>query len=763
MANFKVISTQQKIINYFVFALVFLNFFESGINAEEGTRVVVDTGFFVLGPNVTSTTKREEKTRESSVNIRVVTRDEIEAFGFQNLKDLFMFLENSFEAPKGVDRVYGVRGIIGYANDKIKFLIDGMEFPMMLGLGEGEFPLTLDEVQRIEIVKGPNTSVSGGNSTQATINVIRYNGSDFQGLRTGVALGNWNHRRFWGHYAGEVNEDFNFDLYFNTTNQEGYDLNHHAFGHGDNDPVFSPVPVSPNFADTKENNWNARNRNTPLSDHELIIAANYKDFHFMYRRVEAAPWRFVRFVRNYSDAMAVEVTNSEIFGWEGLDLIFSLESSVFGQQYDTYHVDQIANRIGTLVGNSIEHKRERRLEWDMHIFYESDAAWNLLAGLGGNYWQAEGTEWGGYITSPGEFPVFTYGGDIGSGAVSDEFFPSFTEINDLANWEMWADWKWKARDNLNVFLGGRYVYDYVPDDQLRHRDSEFPLFQTKRELLRDFFPKAALVWLPKDKLAIKLIYQEGFNRPNTFEQFAMQNNLERRGTNKATTAKTLELVFDWTLGSNTKTLISFFQTELKDFMNFVYTGVNFPDLRPGDLIGFHNVGAREVRGIEINFETRFARWGTTLNLGYLSKNKINPDPLFDPNLGSGTGATGMIDNSDHNQQTYPEWTIGLGAWFKPVEKMTVSAIYKTHQGVKNNFNRGNFVVAFDTQLIDEVDYHSLDLVLNLKDVLIPGLRFQLLAQNVTNEDDLVGDALSPVHAEEIRPAFYQAKISFPWK
>ena len=147
--------------------------------------IALETFLFDEMVIVESTTMREEKTQESALNIKVINRDEIENYGIRTIKDLLMFIENGFETFKGRDRVYNIRGIMGYANDKIKFLIDGQEFPMMLGLGEGEIPVTLDEVKRIEIVKGPNTSLFGANATQATINVIRFTGEDFQGVRTG--------------------------------------------------------------------------------------------------------------------------------------------------------------------------------------------------------------------------------------------------------------------------------------------------------------------------------------------------------------------------------------------------------------------------------------------------------------------------------------------------------------------------------------------------------------------------------------------------
>ena len=34
---------------------------------------------------------------------------------YEGMEDLLMFVENGFEARKGRDRVYGVRGIMGYS------------------------------------------------------------------------------------------------------------------------------------------------------------------------------------------------------------------------------------------------------------------------------------------------------------------------------------------------------------------------------------------------------------------------------------------------------------------------------------------------------------------------------------------------------------------------------------------------------------------------------------------------------------------------
>ncbi len=691
---------------------------------------------FMEVPVVYETTKRKEKTQESALNIRVITREDIENYGLRNFRDLFMFIENGFETFKGRDRVYGVRGIMGYANDKIKFLFDGMELPLELGLGEGEFPFNLDEVKRIEIVKGPNTSLFGGNATQATVNVIRYNGEDFVGVKTGLAIGRWNHKRGFVHYAEKPSDDLNYDVYFSAMQQTGPDVDHREWG-----------------ADTSYKMFK-HDVDIPLPDHELVISVNYKNAKFKYRRFEERRNAYTDvYTHNYSDAVAAEFKKEAFLGNDNLELNFSIEASHFGQEYDLYHNDPS-------IASPLEHKAEKRLEWDAHIYYNPEDNWDLLAGLSGNYWNAVGTPWGTYTTttSPSDLPYFYLAPDLTSGVSTPEWFPSFCEVNDLADIEAWADFKYKYNEQTSFVLGGRYVYDFVPNDQLRDDDS-IPKFNTDRELLRQFFPKAAVVYSPQENMYIKLIYQEAFNRPNTFEQFSAQNTLPMRGTLKATTAKTYELVFDWVINKNMKTLLSAFYTKMEDFTNFAYTGSSWPvvDASKGEVRGFINVGDRKISGLEGTFELKYENYGGIISVGYMLKNKIEPFSEFDPAT-VGTGAAGILypaDDDDYNKQSAPKWNASIGAWYKILENVTLSTLYTTHQDVQNNEDWTNHIY--------ERDIDSWDIILNVKNLAnVKNLDLQLLCKNVLDEDEYFGSAMDPAHREQQWPRYYEGKITYLW-
>ncbi|MBN1522489.1 MAG: TonB-dependent receptor [Candidatus Aureabacteria bacterium] len=741
----------KKILSFLIMLSLAVIYVPSAM-AQEGMEDLL----FMEVPVVYETTKREEKTQESALNIRVITRADIENYGIENIQQLMLFLENTFESMKGRDRVYGVRGVMGYANDKIKFLIDGQELPMELGLGEGQFPITLDEVKRIEIVKGPNTSIFGGNATQATINVMRYNGNDFQGVKTGLAIGNFGLRRGWIHYAEKPSDDLNFDVYFNTTFLTGWEVRHHEFWH-----------TLPTGYGDMVNVMNEQDVTIPIPDHELIAAMNHTNMKLMYRRVVQRRGLYEShiYTHNYTDAMAVETKREGVFGNDNLDFIFSLEASHFGQQYDPYHVADPA-----LTAGPIESKAEKRLEWDAHFYYNPEESWDLLAGLSGNYWNAVGTEWADnfYVPEPGA-PGFYLAPDlVTQGEVTPEWFPAFCEINDLADWELWADFKYRINDQTNIVLGGRYVYEFEPGDQLRGEEADVAKFNTDREHLRKFFPKAAVVYSPQENMYLKFVYQEGFNRPNTFEQFSAQNTIPMRGTQKATTAKTYELILDWVINQNMKTLVSVFKTRMEDFMNFAYTGPGWPivDASAGEVRGFFNVADWDIEGAELNFEVKYENWGAILAGGYMYRNEIDPFDQFNPFLASVgdnlTANSGIIDDSKKNKQNFPEWNATVGGWVKLVDNVTLSAVYKTHRGIKTNQDASHWWVSNADRVITEVDIDTLDIILNAKDVGMENLDLQFLVQNALDEDKIIGSAMDPVHGESITPRYYQGKIVYLW-
>jgi outer membrane receptor for ferrienterochelin and colicins len=126
---------------------------------------------------VYSASKHMQSASEAPASVTVVTADEIQKYGYRNLADILRSVPGFYVT---YDRDYtfvGVRGFgrLGDWNSRILVLIDGHRInnnvlgQAMLG---NEFLVDVDMIERVEIVRGPSSSLYGANAFFAVINVI---------------------------------------------------------------------------------------------------------------------------------------------------------------------------------------------------------------------------------------------------------------------------------------------------------------------------------------------------------------------------------------------------------------------------------------------------------------------------------------------------------------------------------------------------------------------------------------------------------------
>jgi outer membrane receptor for ferrienterochelin and colicins len=126
---------------------------------------------------VFSASRHLEDSRKAPSAVSIITAEEIARYGWRTLADALASLRGFYTA---YDRTYsylGVRGFLrpGDYNSRILLLVNGHRVndnvydSAMIG---SEFPLDLDLIERIEIVRGPSSSLFGTNAIFGVINVI---------------------------------------------------------------------------------------------------------------------------------------------------------------------------------------------------------------------------------------------------------------------------------------------------------------------------------------------------------------------------------------------------------------------------------------------------------------------------------------------------------------------------------------------------------------------------------------------------------------
>ena len=136
----------------------------------------------LLNTPITVATKKPSNIRATPGVVTLVTREEILNMGARDLMDVLRMVPG-FDF--GVD-TQGATGIATRGNwgheGKILLLVDGQELNETLysTLQFGRhFPA--DNIQRLEIIRGPGSAIYGGNAELAVINVITRTGEDLNG------------------------------------------------------------------------------------------------------------------------------------------------------------------------------------------------------------------------------------------------------------------------------------------------------------------------------------------------------------------------------------------------------------------------------------------------------------------------------------------------------------------------------------------------------------------------------------------------------
>ena len=144
--------------------------------------------------------------REAPSSVTVITSDQIRTFGYRTLADILQSVSGFYVTN---DRNYSYLGVRGFSapsdlNDRILLLLNGHRLTDNLydsALLGTEFQLDVDLIDRVEIVRGPSSSLYGGSAFFAVVNVITKSAKTMAGLELsgeGDGFGTYKGRSTYG-------------------------------------------------------------------------------------------------------------------------------------------------------------------------------------------------------------------------------------------------------------------------------------------------------------------------------------------------------------------------------------------------------------------------------------------------------------------------------------------------------------------------------------------------------------------------------------
>lgn len=142
---------------------------------------------------VTSVSKRSEKASEAAAAIFVVTSDDIRRSGATTIPEVLRFVPGLSVAQAGSHSwAISSRGLTGQFANKLLVLIDGRSVytPLFSGVYWDVQDTPLQDIERIEVIRGPGATLWGANAVNGVINIITKNAKDTQGGRLSQTVGN---------------------------------------------------------------------------------------------------------------------------------------------------------------------------------------------------------------------------------------------------------------------------------------------------------------------------------------------------------------------------------------------------------------------------------------------------------------------------------------------------------------------------------------------------------------------------------------------
>ncbi len=134
--------------------------------------------------------------KSAPANITVFTHEYIEAIGVKTLADLLNLVEGCYTSysERHIQRAW-IRGIGGYYNDRILLLLDGVPLrEIIYGHAFIDEYLPLENLEKVEIIKGPSSSVYGTNAFAGVINLItkkKFKNCEIRGRKGMHQLDEW--------------------------------------------------------------------------------------------------------------------------------------------------------------------------------------------------------------------------------------------------------------------------------------------------------------------------------------------------------------------------------------------------------------------------------------------------------------------------------------------------------------------------------------------------------------------------------------------
>jgi len=162
----------------------------TGQNGDEG--LSAEGLLFLEIPMVFAASRKEQPVTEAPAAVTVISAEEIRQSGARTIPDLLQFVSGvEVLTISARDQQVGIRGFNRQLNNKLLVLIDGRSvYSDVFGnVFWSLFPVPMEEIARIEVIKSPISSLHGANAFSGVINILTKSPGELKGTQVNLSQG----------------------------------------------------------------------------------------------------------------------------------------------------------------------------------------------------------------------------------------------------------------------------------------------------------------------------------------------------------------------------------------------------------------------------------------------------------------------------------------------------------------------------------------------------------------------------------------------
>lgn len=536
-----------------------------------------------FGDNATVSiaTGTQQPLRRAPAVATVITAQDIKALGATDLNDVMETVPGVHvsRSPVAYTPLYQFRGISSDYNAQTLMLQNGVPMTTMFIGNRGLFGygVPLENVERIEVIRGPGSALYGADAFSGVINIITKTASDIAGTEVGARGGAFHAYDAWVQHGGKAGP-LDIAAYFRAGRTDGFNER------VDQDAAPSSASLAPGPVNT---GYKGLDGGLDLSYQKVRWRLGYT---LREGETGAGVARALDPVgRGKSERISSDLSWGGIELARHWDLGLSASYMHYTQQVPEPFRLMPPGALGASFPNGMfgaPNTWERQLRLSAVSTYSGFADHHLRFGLGHDdldlYKTREFKNFNIVVTSlagkPTPVPVVRGDGSVVEVPVGESFLtPQRRKVDYLYVQDEW-----------------RFARDWALTGGIRH-DRYSDIGDTTN-------PRLAMVWDASVDLTAKLLYGKAFRAPALTEQYSINNPVAQGNPDlKPETIGTWEAAFAWQARPDTDVNLSLFHYRMKGIIRTTDQGTG--------VSVWNNAGTQHGKGLELE-----AVWRATSTL-----------------------------------------------------------------------------------------------------------------------------------------------------